>query len=180
LQKGVNIITFGNAGTFAPGLDRIIIRGNGNAIPSAFTTYEAEAATLTGTAGVGGCPYCSGGAIVGSFGAGAGNNVTFDNVTVPSSGMYQLEVDYATQGPRTFFATVNNGTPIELDLNGSSFSYPEPLVIQVQLNAGKNTIVFGNPNTNGFAPGLDSITVGPIVATPNLRGAITSKAGPEN
>jgi hypothetical protein len=37
----------------------------------------------------------------------------------------------------------------------------------VQLNAGKNTIVFGNPNANGFAPGLDSITVGPIAATPN-------------
>jgi hypothetical protein len=180
LKKGVNIITFGNAGTFAPGLDRIIIRGNGNAIPSASTTYEAEAATLTGTANVGGCPYCSGGAIVGSFGAGAGNDVTFNNVTVPESGMYQLEVDYATQGPRTFFATVNNGTPIELDLNGSTFSDPQPIVIPVQLNAGKNTIVFGNPNANGFAPGLDSITVGPIVATPTLSGAITGKIGPEN
>jgi hypothetical protein len=180
LKKGLNIITFGNAGTFAPGLDRIIIRGNGNVIPSASTTYEAEAATLTGTANAGGCPYCSGGAIVGSFGAGAGNDVTFNNVTVPESGTYQLEVDYATQGPRTFFATVNNGTPIELDLNGSTFSDPQPIIIPVQLNAGKNTIVFGNPNANGFAPGLDSITVGPIVGTPNLSGAITGKIGPEN
>ena len=50
----------------------------------------------------------------------------------------------------------------------------------MQLNAGKNTIVFGNPNANGFAPGLDSITVGPIVATPTLSGAITGKIGPEN
>ena len=137
------------------------------AVPNpASTTYEAEAATLTGTASVGGCPYCSGGAIVGSFGAGAGNSVTFNNVTVPVSGMYQLEVDYATQGPRTFFATVNNGTPIELDLNGSTFSDPQPVVIQVQLNAGINTISFGNPNAGGFAPGLDSITVAPIVGTP--------------
>jgi alpha-galactosidase len=180
LTKGLNTITFGNAGTFAPGLDRIIIRGNGNAIPSATTTYEAEAATLTGTSSVGGCSYCSGGAIVGSFGAGAGNSVTFNNVTVPQSGMYQLEVDYATSGPRTFFATVNNGTPIELDLNGSTFSDPQPIVIPVQLNAGVNTISFGNPNAGGFAPGLDSITVGPIVATPNLSGAITHKIGPEN
>ncbi|QHN03597.1 alpha-galactosidase [Granulicella sp. WH15] len=180
LNEGLNVITFGNAGTFAPGLDRIIIRGNGNAIPSVTTTYEAEAATLSGTATAGGCTYCSGGGIVGSFGAGVGNDVTFNNVTVPSSGMYQLEVDYATSGPRTFFATVNNGTPIELDLNGSTFSDPQPIVIPVQLNAGKNTIVFGNPNANGFAPGLDSITVGPIVATSNLSGTITGKIGPEN
>jgi alpha-galactosidase len=178
LQKGLNAITFGNAGTFAPGLDRIIIRGNGDAIPSASTTYEAEAATLTGTASVGGCSYCSGGAIVGSFGAGVGNSVTFNNVTVPDSGMYQLEVDYATQGPRTFFATVNNGTPIELDLNGSTFSDPQPIVIPVQLHAGVNTIAFGNPNEGGFAPGLDSITVAPIVGTPDLSAAVTRKAGP--
>ena len=163
LKKGLNTITFGNAGTFAPGLDRIIIRGNGNAIPTASTTYEAEAATLTGTASVGGCPYCSGGAVVGSFGAGPGNNVTFNNVTVTQSGMYQLEVDYTTQGPRTFFATVNDGTPIELDLNGSTFSDPQSTVIQVPLKAGVNTISFGNPNAGGYAPGLDSITVAPIV-----------------
>ena len=178
LNKGLNTITFGNAGTFAPGLDRIIIRGNGDAIPSTSTTYEAAAATLTGTASVGGCPYCSGGAIVGSFGGGAGNSVTFNNVTVPDGGMYQLEVDYATQGPRTFFATVNNGTPIELDLNGSTFSDPQPIVIPVQLQAGVNTISFGNPNEGGFAPGLDNITVAPIVGTPDLSAAVTRKAGP--
>ena len=180
LTKGLNTITFGNAGTFAPGLDRIIIRGDGNATPGATTTYEAEAATLTGTSSIGGCPYCSGGAIVGSFGAGAGNSVTFNNVTVPQSGMYQLEVDYATSGPRTFFATVNNGTPIELDLNGSTFSDPQPVVIPVQLNAGVNTISFGNPNAGGFAPGLDSITVGPIVNNPDLSAAITRKSGTDD
>ena len=92
--------------------------------------------------------------------------------------MYQLEVDYATQGPRTFFATVNNGTPIELDLNGSTFSDPQPIVIPVQLHAGVNTISFGNPNAGGFAPGLDSITVAPIVGNPELSAAVTSKAGP--
>jgi len=89
-------------------------------------------------------------------------------------------VDYATQGPRTFFATVNNGTPIELDLNGSTFSDPQPLVIPVQLHAGVNTISFGNPNSNGFAPGLDSITVAPIVGTPDLSATVTRKAGPAN
>jgi hypothetical protein len=32
------------------------------------------------------------------------------------------------------------------------------------LKAGVNTISFGNPNAGGYAPGLDSITVAPIVA----------------
>src|ERR1700758_2505137 len=180
LQRGPNTITFGNAGTYAPGLDRIIIRGNGFAIPSASTTYEAEAATLTGTASIGGCPYCSGGAYVRSFGAGAGNTVIFNNVTVPRSGMYQLEVDYTTQGPRTFFASINDGTPIELDLNGSTFSDPQAIVIQVPLKAGVNTISFGNPNAGGYAPGLDSITVAPIVGTPDLSAVVTRKTGPAN
>lgn len=165
LQKGSNTITFGNPGTYAADLDKIVISGSGNTAPDTWTTYEAEAATLTGTASVGGCPYCSGGAYVGSFGAGAGNNVTFSNVTVSKNGTYQLEVDYTTQGPRTFFATVNNGTPIELDLNGSTFSDPQSIVIQVPLQAGVNTISFGNPNAGGYAPGLDSIAVGPVVST---------------
>jgi alpha-galactosidase len=177
LQAGFNTITFGNPGTYAADLDKIVISGTGNAAPTGWTTYEAEAATLTGTASVGGCSYCSGGAYVGSFGAGAGNNVTFSNVTVPRSGTYQLEVDYTTQGPRTFFATVNDGAPIELDLNGSTFSDPQSIVLPVQLQAGSNTIAFGNPNAGGYAPGLDSIAVGPTVATADLSGAITRKTG---
>jgi hypothetical protein len=90
--------------------------------------------------------------------------------------MYQLEVDYATQGPRTFFATVNNGTPIELDLNGSTFSDPQPIVMPVQLHAGVNTISFGNPNAGGFAPGLDSITVAPIVGVHSFNTVIPTSA----
>lgn len=177
LAKGYNAITFGNPGTYAADLDRIVISGRGNAVPAGSTTYEAEAASLSGTASVGGCSYCSGGAYVGSFGAGAGNNVTFNHVTAPKSGTYQLEIDYTTQGPRTFFATVNNAAPIELDLNGSTFGAPASIVIPVQLQAGENTISFGNPNPGGYAPGLDSITIGPVVNAPELGGAITRKAG---
>ena len=106
---------------------------------------------------------------MGSFGAGIGNDVTFSNVTVARSGTYQLEIDYTTQGPRTFFATVNNGAPIELDLNGSTFSDPKSVVIPVQLRAGSNTISFGNPNAGGYAPGLDCIVIGPTIATQDLN-----------
>jgi alpha-galactosidase len=179
LTAGVNTITFSNPGTYAPNLDRIVISGDGKEPAPNFTTYEAEAAQLSGTASVGGCSYCSGGAYVGNFGAGTQNAVTFNNVTAPQAGTYQLEVDYTENGPRSFFVYVNGGSPVELDVNGSSWDSPQFLVIPVQLNAGTNQIVFTNPNQSGYAPGLDSITIGPVVNTANLSAAITAKSGPD-
>jgi hypothetical protein len=161
LLAGNNTITFGNPATYAADLDRIVISGDGSALAPDFTTYEAEAAQLSGTAGLGGCGFCSGGAYVGAYGAGNQNAVTFPAVTVAKAGTYHLEIDYTTAGPRTFYIYINNGPPIILDVNGSTFDSPVPVVIPVQLNAGANKIVFTNPNPTGYAPGLDSITVGP-------------------
>jgi hypothetical protein len=84
---------------------------------------------------------------------------TFSNVTVPANGTYQLEIDYLTSGPRSFFMSVNEGTPTELDLNGGTFSDPVPVVLRVQLHAGTNTISLGNPT--GYAPDLDRIVIAP-------------------
>ena len=161
LLAGNNTITFGNPGTYAPDLDRIVISGDGSAVAPDFTTYEAEAAQLSGTASVGGCGFCSGGAYVGNYGAGNQNAVTFPAVTVAKAGTYQLEIDYTTSGLRTFYIYVNNGPPTVLNVNGSTFDSPVPALISVQLNAGANKIVITNPNPGGYAPGLDSITVGP-------------------
>ena len=161
LLAGNNTITFGNPVTYAPDLDRIVISGGGSAVAPDFTTYEAEAAQLSGTAGVGGCGFCSGGAYVGNYGAGNQNAVTFPAVAVAKAGTYHLEIDYTTSGVRTFYIYVNNGPPTILNVNGSTFDSPVPVVIPVQLNAGANKIVITNPNPQGYAPGLDSITVGP-------------------
>ena len=179
LVAGNNILTFGNPGTYAADLDRIVISGDGGEPTPDFTTYEAEAAQLTGTASIGGCSFCSAGAYVGNFGAGAENSVVFSNVVAPRAGMYQLEVDYTTSGPRTFYITVNDGSAIELEVNGSTFDSPVPVLLTVPLNAGANRIVFTNPNPQGYAPGLDSITVGPIADNSNLSAAITRKTGPQ-
>ncbi len=161
LLAGNNTITFGNPVTYAPDLDRIVISGDGSAVAPDFTTYEAEAAQLSGTASVGGCGFCSGGAYVGNYGAGNQNAVTFPAVTVAKAGTYHLEIDYTTSGVRTFYIYVNNGPPTILNVDGSTFDSPVPVVIPVQLNAGANKIVITNPNPTGYAPGLDSITVGP-------------------
>ena len=178
LNASLNTIQFGNPTSYPPDLDRIVILGNGDAPLPTATTYEAEAATLSGTVTAGFCNYCSGLSKTGNIGGGANNAVTFSNVTVPADGTYQLEIDYNTSGLRSFFITVNDGTSTELDLNGSTFDDPVSTVIAVELHAGTNTIQIGNPT--GFAPDLDRIAISPTSPSSNLSGTITRKVGTED
>jgi alpha-galactosidase len=159
LQKGLNSIQFGNPTSYPPDLDRIVISGNGDFPAPTSIDYEAEAATLSGTVTAGFSNYSSGLSKAGNIGGGAANSVTFSNVTVPADGTYQLEIDYQTSGPRSYFLTVNGGTAKEIDLNGTTFNDPVPVVIPVQLHAGTNSINIGNPS--GFAPDLDRIVIAP-------------------
>lgn len=175
LAAGNNTIRFGPSQKgYSPDLDRIIIRPYANAPLPAATTYEAELATLGGTVTANYCNYCSGLVETGNIGGAPADSVTFSNVTVPADGTYQLEIDYATSGARSFFVTVNNGTATELDLNGSSFAEPQATVISVALKAGVNTISIGNPT--GYAPQLDRIVVAPTLQSPDLIGQIAAQA----
>jgi alpha-galactosidase len=179
LHAGVNSIEFGSPTSYPPDMDRIVISGDGLVAPPLpkSTTYEAENATLAGTVTPPYCEYCSGAGEAGNIGGGSGNTVTFTNVNVDTAGTYQMEVDYLTAAPRSFFISVNGGTATELDLNGSSWSLPASTVIPVQLQAGSNTIQFGN-NT-GYAPALDRIAIAPVVESATLTGMIASKTGSE-
>jgi alpha-galactosidase len=159
LDKGLNTIQFGSPVSYPPDLDRIVISGNGDFPAPTTSTYEAEVATLSGTVTAGFSNYSSGLAKAGNIGGGAANSVTFSNVTVPSDGTYQLEIDYQTSGARSYFLSVNGATATELDLNGSTFNDPVPVVLPVQLHAGANTINIGNPS--GYAPDLDRIVIAP-------------------
>jgi alpha-galactosidase len=161
LNAGSNSIQFGNPVSYPPDMDRIIISGDGNEPYPGFSVYEAEYATLGGAAAssAGFCGNCSGLASVGNLGGNPQSTVTFDNVNVPVSGTYQMEIDYLTQGQRSFFVSVNGNTAQELVLNGYSFGTPTSTVINVPLHAGSNQVEFSNP-TN-YAPNLDSITISP-------------------
>lgn len=160
-EKGVNAITFGNPVSYPPDLDRIVIRGNGDFPVPTTTSYEAEIATVNGSVAGVFSNYSSGLAKAGNVGGGAANTITFSNVTVPADGTYQLEIDYQTSGQRSFFMSVNGAPATELDLNGDTFNDPTPIVVQVILHAGANTIQFGNPT--GYAPDLDRIVVAPVM-----------------
>ena len=162
LEKGMNAVQFGSPVSYPPDLDRIVITGNGDFPPPSSSTYEAEVATLGGTVTGEFSNYSSGLGKAGNIGAGAANSVTFSNVAVPVDGTYQLEIDYQTSGPRSYFMSVNGGTATEFDLNGSTFNDPVPIVLPVQLHAGINTINIGNPT--GYAPDLDRIVIAPPAA----------------
>jgi alpha-galactosidase len=157
LKAGANTIQFGNPVSYPPDIDRIRISGDGTEPYPDFTVYEAEYATLTGQAATsaGFCGSCSGLAAVGNLGG--SSYVTFENVTVPVTGTYLMEVDYMTQGQRSFFVAINGNPPQELDLNGYSFGTPTSTRVPVSLHAGSNQIEFSNPNGN--APNLDSIVI---------------------
>ena len=161
LNAGSNSIQFGNPVSYPPDMDRIVISGDGNEPYPNATVYEAEYATLGGAAAssAGFCGNCSGLAAVGNLGGNPQSTVTFENVTVPVAGTYQMEVDYMTQGERSFFVSINGGAAQELDLNGYSFGTPTSTVVPVQLNAGTNQIEFSNPSN--YAPNLDSIIIAP-------------------
>jgi alpha-galactosidase len=177
LRTGLNSIQFGSPTSYPPDMDRIVISGDGRGAPPLpnATTYEAENATLAGTVTPPYCEYCSGAGEAGNIGGGSGNTVTFAKVNVDKTGMYQMEIDYLTSGPRSFFMSINGGTSTELDLNGSSFSLPTSTVIPVELQAGSNTIQFGNDT--GYAPALDRIAIAPPTEPANLTGTIVGKSG---
>ena len=171
LSKGYNRIQFGNPTSYPPDLDRIVIEGDGQAIGAAATTYEAEAATLGGTASAGFSNYASGLSKVGNVGGGAANTVTFRHVSVASAGTYQLQLDYATSGMRQLQMTINDRPARTLSLDGSSFDDPASVVLDLPLKAGDNVIALGNPN--GAAPDLDRIIVAPRVLPQLLSNAST-------
>ena len=156
LRAGTNSIRFGNPTSYPPDLDRIVISGDGSATLPAATAYEAENAVLGGSASPGYCKLCSGASKAGNLGNGSGT-VTFTNVVVPRDGTYQMEVDYLTSGPRSFFLSVNGATATELPLDGSTFDAFASTVISVRLHAGENTIEFNNPSQ--YAPDLDRIVI---------------------
>jgi hypothetical protein len=122
--------------------------------------YEAEAAgnTIGGGAAVYSCSGCSGGAKVGFLG-GSGY-LTINNVMAPVAGTYLMRLAYVDgDSSRTAIVTVN-GTSFELPLpgtNDNNWDVAQTVTVPVNLNAGPNTIGFGNPN--GYVSDIDKITI---------------------
>jgi hypothetical protein len=137
------------------------------------TGYEAEATanTLSGTAVVTNNTAASGGKYVGYVGAGAANTLKFNNVNAPTAGTYRMVITYANgelgDGASNYNSnivdryahiSVNGGTSNKLYFrNTLGWSNYRTTVVDVQLQAGNNTITFSN--SNAYAPDIDRIQI---------------------
>jgi hypothetical protein len=136
------------------------------------TAYEADASgnTLAGTARVESDAGATGGRFVGWIGAGAGNTLRFNNVTVPAAGRYRMVVGYANAEVVGEHQYNNNivDRHADISVNGGaakrsvfrntlSWSTFRTAVVDVDLAAGANTITFGN--ASAFAPNIDRIQI---------------------
>jgi len=122
------------------------------------SSYEAEAAELSGFVSIFAVPDASGGEVVGLIGR-PDNHVRFTGVTVAGTGDYQLTLYYVSVPDGQAEIIVNGGAPAAVDFPALGDAHTVGAVsVPVQLVAGGNEVWFGRGG--GPAPALDRITVG--------------------
>jgi hypothetical protein len=128
--------------------------------PSIATAYQAasSANTLAGGAVVQTCSTCYGGEKVGYVGE--GGTLTYNDVSVPTSGTYNVTIIYcdgsATGRPADI--TVDGGTPQALSFTPTgSFTTVGAMTVTAALTAGNNTIEFSDPTA--YTPDMNEIIV---------------------
>jgi len=128
--------------------------------PLASTAYLASAAanTLAGGAVTQSCTTCYGGEKVGFVGE--GGTLTFNNVTVPTAGTYDVTIVYCdgSSTGRQATVSVNGGAAQTLSFTPTgSFTTVGAMTLPLSLAAGVNTIELANPAA--YAPDFNEIVV---------------------
>lgn len=172
LEAGENSIKFYNDEAFAPNLDRIslskqVVDAEASVSdeeadvvvvsPGAqytYNLYEAESGIIANGA-------TNEGTLVGWLGGTA--YVELNNIEVEAAGTYYVQIWYMTGEDRKVSLSVNGGENMVVDCpsSGDYYSNPACAYVEVELNAGKNTIRFSNPS--GYAPNLDKIGISTTV-----------------
>ena len=168
LNAGQNTITLGNNNDWGPNLDKVVVAAAVNVdkvLPErAGGILEAEDAELNGNVHIEYSAYASRRIGVGNIGNNK-NSLTF-HYYAPQAGEYEIEVHYSSGLQRDMYSQVNNGqqnyeTYAPSNNSGSygwDYSSIATKKIKVQLQAGENTIKFGNERGDGqYAPDLDYI-----------------------
>ncbi|GAA0943714.1 NEW3 domain-containing protein [Nonomuraea longicatena] len=131
-----------------------------------FVREAEDTANRLGSSGVTGCGACSGGQKVRNIGGEPEAYVLFENVVVPQ-GPYTLVADFTVNGPRSFFATVNDAAPVEVRVDGVGNNRPYIVELPVTLRAGANTIKIHNDTE--VAPDLDRLSIGPAASVSDRK-----------
>lgn len=127
---------------------------------SSYTYYEAESSenTLAGQASVVMDGNAFGDKKVGNLGGSAGSSLQFNNITVTAAGTYRLKLYYMSGDQRDVYVKINgNSDSVLWNLpETGSYHTMRCAYMDVTLNAGVNTIWFGNTD---YAPDIDCIGI---------------------
>ncbi len=109
LVAGINTLLFYDS----PVLDKIEVVEAGGVTPPPFTPLELEAelAVLSGSASIGNCQFASGTGLVKNINGGVGNAVTFEDISVPQSAVFNVTVSYYSLLGGTFEWQLNSDAP---------------------------------------------------------------------
>ncbi|MCW6009731.1 hypothetical protein K1W54_35105 [Micromonospora sp. CPCC 205371] len=132
--------------------------------PPATTSYEAEAARLSGAAEATTMPGASGGRVVHKLGTGTSNPYGYTergaiefSVNAPTSRRYTVTVYYVSGEQRTAYVRVNSGQSQAWTFRPAAWNEVTSATFQLDLRAGPNTVYFHNPAY--WMPRLDRLTV---------------------
>lgn len=160
LPQGLNDIAFFDAMV----MDKIRVT------PQSALRFEAEDASLSGTAGVVNCSNASEGLMVSQANGGANNAILFNAINANQAGTYTVRLSYFAAVPITASLEINGGSPqtVNLPVTGSwCFQGGSPGVIDVPitLTAGNNTLKIFNINVLDYVDvfGLGSAPAPPVV-----------------
>ena len=123
--------------------------------------YEIENATLSSGATIenDNAGNCSGGKFVGFLGN--GKTAKINNVIAEKAGKHNLTFYYISQDSRNTYVKVNNGEKKVYKFNGNGYSWNSDglgtKTVQIELQAGDNTIELGNDN--GDAVNIDRVEI---------------------
>ncbi|MCW6008070.1 hypothetical protein K1W54_26520 [Micromonospora sp. CPCC 205371] len=119
---------------------------------------EASGNVRHGSVGTRRLETASSGAVVGWIGNGRRNTLEFTGLTVPTAGTYQVTVHYVTAEWRRAGLVVNGRDVLLLDFPSTgNWENVGQVTVQVRLDAGTNTLEFGNPHY--WAPDLDRLVI---------------------
>jgi len=174
LHAGINLIEYLPEGTGGAAINSLDVTPDAAADAAAAVTYAAAAPgnVLSGMAAVELNRYAYGGQCVGGIGHGAASTLTFTGIRAPWAGTYRVILSYASNDRAEsgnynvnlidpgFTVTTSAGTRLTTHArNTYSWNQFNTVGLTVQLAAGENTIMFGNPL--GRAPDIDKIIVAP-------------------
>jgi Carbohydrate binding module (family 35) len=127
-------------------------------------TVEAESGKLYRGASIQNCSSCSNLQQVGDMGGTTAESAYFaSTVNVATAGTYRMNLSFSSGDTRTLFISPNGSIPVEVALNSGDWGVVATQEIQIELNAGTNTIKFYN--YNGYTPNIDKYTLTLAIAS---------------